>query len=107
VELERLEKVVPAGERTVLVGDLNVPRGSPLLADFLTSTGLEDARAGDSEPTYRPTAQWPDPPAFDHVLLSPGLAARTRLVFQDAVVLAGGKPEFLSDHYGVEAEVRL
>jgi endonuclease/exonuclease/phosphatase family metal-dependent hydrolase len=109
-ELDRLGGVVgavPAGRPLVLVGDLNVPRDSPILDRFLASAGLEDARAGDAEPTYRPTTRWPNPPAFDHVLLRPGLAARTTLVFKDEVVLAGGRPEFLSDHYGVEADVRL
>jgi endonuclease/exonuclease/phosphatase family metal-dependent hydrolase len=110
VELEKLTEAVSAVDPArplVVVGDLNVPRSSPLLADFLAAAGLDDARAGDPEPTYRPTVQWPRPPAFDHVLLRPGLAARTKLVFQEAVVLAGGKPEFLSDHYGVEADISV
>jgi endonuclease/exonuclease/phosphatase family metal-dependent hydrolase len=108
VELEWLAGVVSAvdpARAVVLVGDLNVPRSSPILADFLVDAGLTDARAGDAEPTYRPTTQWPNPPAFDHVLLRPGLSARTELVFQAAVVLAGGEPAFLSDHYGIAADV--
>jgi endonuclease/exonuclease/phosphatase family metal-dependent hydrolase len=110
VELERLTGVVTAigpARPVVLVGDLNVPRDSPILAEFLAAAGLADARAGDPEPTYRPTARWPHPPALDHVLLRPGLAARTELVLRDAVVLAGGRPGFLSDHYGVAADIRL
>lgn len=103
--LQRGELAVLAGVisgPTVLVGDLNVPRSSPILADFLAAAGLEDSRAGDPEPTYRPTTQWPNPPAFDHVLLTPGLSARTRLVFQDEQPLPG---VYVSDHYGIAAEV--
>jgi len=104
-ELRRLAGVVSAIEAPVVVaGDLNVPRTSPVLAEFLAEAGMRDARAGDAEPTYRPTPQWPAPPALDHVLLR-GLTARTRLVFQDPVILPGGAEAYLSDHYGIEFDV--
>jgi endonuclease/exonuclease/phosphatase family metal-dependent hydrolase len=108
-ELRRLAAVVSGIDPVlpvVLVGDLNVPRTSPMLAEFLAAAGLVDARAGDTAPTYRPTPAFPSPPALDHVLLRPGLTARTRLVFQDPVALPGGRAVYLSDHYGVEAELR-
>jgi endonuclease/exonuclease/phosphatase family metal-dependent hydrolase len=103
-ELHRLAGVVSAIEASVPVvvaGDLNVPRTSPILAEFLAGAGLRDARAGDEEPTYRPTPRWPAPPALDHVLIRPSLTARTRLVFQDPVTLPGGADVYLSDHYGI------
>jgi endonuclease/exonuclease/phosphatase family metal-dependent hydrolase len=108
-ELHRLADVVATIDPAlpvVVAGDLNVPRTSPVLAEFLAATGLHDARAGDPQPTYRPTPRWPDPPALDHVLVRPGLAARTRLVLQAPVALPGGRQGYLSDHFGVEAELR-
>lgn len=90
----------------VVVGDLNVPRDSVLLADLLAATGLRDVLAGDPRPTYRPTSGWPSPPAFDHVLVRPADGThRAGLVFQDPVRLAGGRTAHLSDHYGVAAEL--
>jgi endonuclease/exonuclease/phosphatase family metal-dependent hydrolase len=95
----------------VAVGDFNLPRDSSVLAEFRAAAGLRDALAGNTEPTYRPTAEFPSPPAFDHVLVrsAPGreLTARARLVLQDAVALADGRSVYLSDHYGIEAELTL
>jgi endonuclease/exonuclease/phosphatase family metal-dependent hydrolase len=94
----------------VVVGDLNVPRDSVALAEFLAATGLTDVLAGDTEPTFRPTPQWPAPPAFDHVLVRPApgreVSAEARLVFREPVPLSGGRQGYLSDHYGVEAVFR-
>jgi endonuclease/exonuclease/phosphatase family metal-dependent hydrolase len=112
-ELRRLARVVSALDPAlpvVVAGDLNVPRTSPLLAELLADAGLRDARAGDAEPTYRPTPRFPAPPALDHVLLRPGgtaLAAETRLVFQAPVPLPDGRKVYLSDHYGIEADLVL
>lgn len=90
---------------SVVVGDFNVPRESPLLAEFRAATGLADALAGDTRPTYRPTPQWPTPPAFDHILVRPPLTARADLVFHEEVRLADGRQAYLSDHFGVAAEL--
>ncbi|MFG2045288.1 endonuclease/exonuclease/phosphatase family protein [Dactylosporangium sp. NPDC048998] len=107
-ELARLDPALPV----VVTGDLNLPRESPALARFCATTGLRDAMAGDTRPTYRPTPSWPAPPAFDHVLVRPGagggLSTECRLVLQDdTVTLNGGRTVYLSDHYGVEADLRL
>ncbi len=95
----------------VAMGDFNLPRGSAALADFLAGTGLTDAMAGDTEPTYRPTPQWPAPPALDHVLVRPApdrqISARARLVFREPVSLPGGREGYLSDHYGIETVLTL
>ncbi|MDP9793752.1 endonuclease/exonuclease/phosphatase family metal-dependent hydrolase [Catenuloplanes nepalensis] len=88
----------------VVTGDLNIPRGKPALRDFLAGTGLHDVLAGDPRPTYRPTARWPSPPAFDHVLVR-GLRGHADLTLQDPVTLPDGRSAFLSDHYGVAAEL--
>ncbi|MER7004194.1 endonuclease/exonuclease/phosphatase family protein [Dactylosporangium sp. NPDC000555] len=107
-ELAGLDPVLPL----VVTGDLNLPRESPALARFCAAAGLRDAMAGDTRPTYRPTPSWPAPPAFDHVLVRPGagggLSAECRLVLRDdTVTLDGGRSVYLSDHYGVEADLRL
>lgn len=111
-ELEHLAEqiaMVDPALPVVVLGDLNVPRGSAVLNDFNAAVGLRDVLAGDTRPTYRPTPTFPTPPAFDHVLVraAPGavLDGRASLVFQDAVLLAGGRQAYLSDHYGVTAEI--
>lgn len=105
-ELDRLTGIV-SGTRGPLVvtGDLNLPDGAALLREFTAANGLTDARAGEPGPTYRPTDSWPSPPALDHVLTRGVTAARTRLVFQDPVVLPDGRRAFLSDHYGIAADL--
>ncbi|WP_157751788.1 endonuclease/exonuclease/phosphatase family protein [Actinoplanes derwentensis] len=100
------ERIAGIGTPVVVVGDLNVPRESAGLAGLLAATGLRDVLAGDTRPTYRPTPGWPSPPAFDHVLVRPAaVQCRADLVFQDEVRLPGGGTSYLSDHYGVEAEL--
>ncbi|MEV6346002.1 endonuclease/exonuclease/phosphatase family protein [Actinoplanes sp. NPDC051851] len=103
----RAELAVVSGEisgPTVVTGDLNLPRGSAPLTDFIHRNGLHDLMAGDSRPTYRPTAAWPDPPAFDHILASDGITGTADLVLREETTAAG---DFLSDHFGVRAELSL
>jgi endonuclease/exonuclease/phosphatase family metal-dependent hydrolase len=98
---------LPARLPAVVTGDLNLPRNSALLAGFCAEAGLRDAMAGDTRPTYRPTPGWPDPPAFDHVLLR-GMTAECRLTLEDdTVTLGDGREVYLSDHFGVEADLRV
>jgi endonuclease/exonuclease/phosphatase family metal-dependent hydrolase len=104
-ELEFLAGRLERDRPVVVVGDLNVPRGKPVFQDFLAATGLRDVLAGDTRPTYRPTAEFPRPPAFDHVLVGTGLSGRAELVLQDPVRLPDGREAFLSDHYAVAAEI--
>jgi endonuclease/exonuclease/phosphatase family metal-dependent hydrolase len=107
-ELRHLARVVSAIDPSlpvVVAGDLNVPRAAPILTELLTVAGLRDARAGDPEPTYRPTPRFPAPPALDHILLRPGLSARTRLVLQAPVSLPDHRRVYLSDHYGIAADL--
>ncbi|MGN9911231.1 endonuclease/exonuclease/phosphatase family protein [Phytohabitans sp. LJ34] len=95
----------------VVAGDFNVPRDSPVFTAFAAAAGLRDVLAGDTAPTYRPTARFPAPPALDQVLVRStpdrSLDARARLVFQDAVALPGGRTAYLSDHYGIEADLTI
>jgi endonuclease/exonuclease/phosphatase family metal-dependent hydrolase len=113
-ELDTLAGLVAAldpGLPVVVAGDFNVPRDSVAFTAFAEAAGLRDVLAGDPAPTYRPTARFPAPPALDQVLVrsTPDrtLAARARLVLRDAVVLPGGRTGYLSDHYGIEAELTI
>ncbi|MGW3771596.1 endonuclease/exonuclease/phosphatase family protein [Actinomadura verrucosospora] len=105
-ELRRLAAAVdriPKAEPLVVMGDFNVPRDSPYLAEFVSSTGLRDVFGGDTEPTFRP--EYAEIGAIDQVLVGPGLQAKARLVFKEKVRLPGGRSTVLSDHYGIEAEI--
>lgn len=113
-ELATLARVVTAIDPAlpvVVAGDFNVPRESPTLTAFRQAAGLDDVLAGDTGTTYRPTARYPAPPALDQVLVRStsdgGVDARARLVFQDAVALPNGRTGYLSDHYGIEADLTL
>lgn len=112
VELARLtELIADIGPflPVAVVGDLNLPRDSEALADFVAEAGLRDVLAGDPRPTYRPTPKWPSPPALDHVLVRPAagetLTGGAGFVFQDKVTLDDGRQAYLSDHYGVQAQL--
>lgn len=111
-ELARLTELVAAVGPSLpvaVVGDLNIPRDAAALADFVAAAGLRDILAGDPRPTYRPTPRWPSPPALDHVLVRAAagetLTGGADLVFQDKVTLADGRQAYLSDHYGVRAQL--
>lgn len=105
-ELERLAAAVariPETEPLVAMGDFNVPRDSPYLAEFISSTGLRDAFGGVTEPTFRP--EYAEIGAIDQLLVRPGIDATTRLVFKEKVRLPSGRSAVLSDHYGIEADL--
>ncbi|GAA1979490.1 endonuclease/exonuclease/phosphatase family protein [Kitasatospora viridis] len=113
-ELARLEELVRATDPSALLvvaGDFNVPRDSSTYQRFTAATGLRDLLAGDREPTYRPTRRWPNPPALDQVLLRAPAGVRVdgtaRLVLREAVALADGTEAYLSDHYAIEAVLRI
>jgi endonuclease/exonuclease/phosphatase family metal-dependent hydrolase len=114
IELDRLAGLVTALDPAlpvVVAGDFNVPRDSPVFTGFAAAAGLYDVLSGDPTPTYRPTPRFPAPPALDQVLVRStpdrALTARARLVFQDAVALPDGRSVYLSDHYGIEADLTL
>jgi endonuclease/exonuclease/phosphatase family metal-dependent hydrolase len=110
-ELRHLAGALDQALPTVAAGDFNLPRDSAALTGFLATTGLSDVPAGDTQPTYRPTPRWPNPPALDHVLVRSAperaLSAQARVVLRDRVTLAGARQGYLSDHYGVEAVLRF
>ncbi|MFD8733400.1 endonuclease/exonuclease/phosphatase family protein [Streptomyces sp. NPDC059618] len=107
--LTELIATVSPSVPVAVVGDLNLPRDSAALTEFVAGTGLRDLLAGDPRPTYRPTPRWPSPPALDHVLVraaaGESLTGDADLVFQDKVTLDDGRQAYLSDHYGVRARL--
>ncbi|MFE1924299.1 endonuclease/exonuclease/phosphatase family protein [Streptomyces asoensis] len=111
-ELDRLTSLIAAVDPSLpvaVVGDLNLPRDSAALTDFIAAAGLSDILAGDTRPTYRPTPGWPSPPALDHILIRSAagetLTGSADLVFQEEVTLPDGRRTHLSDHYGVQAQL--
>ena len=114
VELGRLAGVVRRATSTVpllVVGDFNVPRDSSYFLDFAQAAGLRDVLAGDAEPTFRPIPTWPRPPAIDQVLVRPSesheVTGEARLCMKDQVTLPDGRRAYLSDHFGIEADLQL
>ncbi|MFD5813951.1 endonuclease/exonuclease/phosphatase family protein [Streptomyces sp. NPDC127038] len=111
-ELATLTELIATAGPSVpvaVVGDLNLPRDSTTLTEFVAGAGLRDILASDPRPTYRPTPRWPSPPALDHVLVraaaGESLTGDADLVFQDKVTLGDGRQAYLSDHYGVRARL--
>lgn len=102
-ELAAIDQARPV----VVAGDLNLPRDAEVLADFRERAGLADAMAGDTRPTYRPLPEWPNPPAFDHLLVRNAGTEHADLVLRDEVVLPDGRRAHLSDHFGVAADIAL
>jgi endonuclease/exonuclease/phosphatase family metal-dependent hydrolase len=114
-QLAQLAEVVAALDPTVpavIMGDFNVPRGSWLYQSFLAATGAVDLLAESDRPTYRQAFLLPDryAQAIDFIFLrapsAPPVAATARLVFEDQTPLVNGRLDYLSDHYGVEADLR-
>ncbi|MEU0555708.1 endonuclease/exonuclease/phosphatase family protein [Dactylosporangium sp. NPDC006015] len=113
-ELDHLARLVRGFEPelpAVVVGDFNVPRDSAAFTGFAAAAGLRDVLAGDPTTTFRPTPRWPAPPALDQVLARDGagrpVVASARTVLRDAVRVPDGRELFLSDHYGLEADLSL
>lgn len=104
-ELAALIGKIDTAEPMVVMGDFNVPRDYLLFHEFASATGLRDALAGDTEPTYNP--DYADIKPIDQILVRPGLEATTRLVFKDRISLPDGGDAFLSDHYGIEATLTI
>ncbi|MFG2007086.1 endonuclease/exonuclease/phosphatase family protein [Spirillospora sp. NPDC048911] len=106
-ELRRLASLIariPADFPVVAVGDFNVHRESPLLKKFAAASGVRDLMAGDARPTFRPEPGSAPFPPIDHVFVR-GLTGSAEIVFQDRVRLADGRREYLSDHYGIAADL--
>jgi endonuclease/exonuclease/phosphatase family metal-dependent hydrolase len=114
LQLQQLAEIAgqqPPSAIVVACGDFNIPRGSWLYEDFLATSGMADPLAGDARPTQRMPPGVPARLAMpiDFALLRapalPGLAVRSELRFTERLPIPGARPDFLSDHVGVELRV--
>lgn len=81
---------------SVVCGDFNVPRDSPLYRDFIAETGLTDVFGDRCPPTLRES-----PYCIDYILVAgPIKVEATDLLFTDKAPLPGG-PGYVSDHIGL------
>ncbi|MFP3966728.1 endonuclease/exonuclease/phosphatase family protein [Actinomadura fulvescens] len=107
-QLRRLGGIIaaiPDDVPVIAVGDFNVPRESPLLKAFASRAGVRDLLENDTRPTARPEPGGTPYPPIDHVFVR-GVTGTADLVFQDQVRLPDGRWEYLSDHYGIAAELQ-
>jgi endonuclease/exonuclease/phosphatase family metal-dependent hydrolase len=111
-ELAAVVRAIPEETLVIVAGDFNVPRGSWLYREFVSSTGVHDPLAGSDEPTYRPLPGLPAraAQALDHILIRAPrdllIEARSELCFAEPALLAHGTFGYLSDHLGVRTTLR-
>jgi endonuclease/exonuclease/phosphatase (EEP) superfamily protein YafD len=93
----------------VVCGDFNVDRDSVLLRGFLSETGLADAFGGQCPATFHSEYLGPSQRArcIDFILVSPQIQAETAMVLFGGKQLLRGRREYLSDHIGLYARLRL
>lgn len=113
-QLRQLAAIVrqqPPDAIVIVVGDLNIPRGSWLYDEFLAESGMIDPLAGDARPTFRAPRAFPGrfAVAIDYAFVRTpplaGLQLHSDLRFTDRVALPGGRSIYLSDHCAVELQV--
>jgi endonuclease/exonuclease/phosphatase family metal-dependent hydrolase len=110
-QLAAIVQAQPAEAIVVACGDFNIPRGGWLYDEFLAASGLADPLAGDMRPTQRMPPGVPARLAMpiDFALLRvpplPGLRVSSALRFDQRLPIDGARPDFLSDHLGVELRV--
>lgn len=91
------ERVAALEGPVVVLGDLNATSWSPVFADFVRATNLQDSRRGFGiQPTW-PAGAWHLRIAIDHVLVSPGLVVTQRRV----------GPTIGSDHLPIIVDVAV
>jgi hypothetical protein len=113
-QLRQLAETVKAqalNNLVIVVGDLNIPRGSRLYHGFLASSGLTDPLAGDTRPTHRLPAWIPSRYCFpiDYVLIrmppNRSFKIDCNLCFSKKYQIDGWHESYLSDHNGIELQV--
>ena len=111
LQLAEIVAAQPAEALVIACGDFNIPRGSWLYAQFLAASGMHDPLAGDTRPTYRVRRGMPARYglpidfAFVRAPKLPGLAIDANLQLGEKIALVGGRPDYLSDHLGVELRI--
>lgn len=94
---------------TVVCGDFNIDRDSPLFGGFLADTGLADAFDGNCPATFRaeylPAGATPH--CIDFILTADGVKAEAAaMVFAAMEPMPGGQA-YVSDHVGLRASLFL
>jgi sphingomyelin phosphodiesterase 2 len=109
-QLAGLARVVgSAAAPTVVCGDFNIDRDSPLFSAFAARSGLADVFAGHCPATFRaeylPAGATPH--CIDFILTAgPVTAESATVVFAGKEPLPGG-PAYVSDHIGLRASLFL
>jgi endonuclease/exonuclease/phosphatase family metal-dependent hydrolase len=111
-QLAELVNTQPQETLVVVAGDFNIPRGGWLYKEFIAATDLFDAMAYDKRATFRPPRGVPAryKTALDYVLVRaprlPGLEIESNLCFEEKVQLSSRRQGYLSDHFGIQIEIR-
>jgi endonuclease/exonuclease/phosphatase family metal-dependent hydrolase len=113
-QLRQLAEIVaeqPDQAVVITCGDFNFPRGSWLYDEFLAASGMVDALAGDTRPTYRTPPGIPARYALpiDFVFVRapalPSFTMQADLRFGEKVEVAARRTAYLSDHLGIELRI--
>lgn len=108
MELAELVAAQPDELLVLVAGDFNIPRGSPLYAEFLAASGLIDPLAADVRPTYRVLPGLPGrfSLALDFALYRApalrNLTVQADIVLCEKQSMLDGSMRYLSDHCGIE-----
>lgn len=112
-QLTRVVNAIPPDQLVIVGGDFNLPRNGHVLQTMLKDTGLHDALAENSDPTYRPGKLMPRhyAQAIDCIFIRcpVGISDKfqSRIRFQKHMTFKNGRRGFLSDHLGVETVIAL
>jgi endonuclease/exonuclease/phosphatase family metal-dependent hydrolase len=96
----------------IIAGDFNLPRHSWLYDEFVAATGVIDPLDGHMQPTYYPLLTLPSRyrQPIDHVFIRPPLAGKlavtAELLFEEAIPLISGRFGRVSDHAGIQLNLR-
>lgn len=111
-QLAELVSAQPPETLVLVVGDFNIPRGGWLYKEFIAATDLIDPMARDKRPTFRPPRGVPTryKMALDYALVRaprlPGFEIQSDLCFQEKLPLTNRRQGYLSDHFGIQIEIR-
>ncbi len=106
------EEKASTGNLTILAGDLNVAKGSTLFTSFLSKSGMYDAFANDTKPTFHQDFLKTGlaTSAIDVLLTSKintVVHGSSERIFQDMPNVLGPDQIYLTDHVGLRSNMIL
>ncbi|MFN8481950.1 MAG: endonuclease/exonuclease/phosphatase family protein [Anaerolineae bacterium] len=113
-QAQQLAELINRLDRNALVllaGDFNFPQESWVYEEFVLATGMLDALAEQTRPTFRPPKLVPGvvPMPIDFVFVRPPLDVDVRIaahqLFEEHVELLNGRRGYISDHNAIRVEV--